>query len=59
LETASVTDNKYNMFVGKPERKRLVEKSRRRWDDNIKTDLRGKKRCDSVDRIHLALDRDQ
>jgi hypothetical protein len=29
----------YRALVGKPER-RLLERPRRRWDDNIKTDLR-------------------
>jgi hypothetical protein len=27
------------VLVGKPERKRPLRKPRRRWDDNIKTDL--------------------
>jgi hypothetical protein len=32
--------NVCNLFVGKPERKKLLGKSNRRWEDNIKTDLR-------------------
>jgi hypothetical protein len=30
----------YRTLVGKPERKRLLGKPRRRWVDNIKMDLR-------------------
>jgi hypothetical protein len=40
--------------VGKPEVKRPVGRPRRRWEDNINTDLR-----DGMDRIDLAQDRDQ
>jgi hypothetical protein len=29
----------YRVFVGKPERKRTLERLRRRWEDNIKMDL--------------------
>jgi hypothetical protein len=32
--------NAYRMLVGKPEGKRPVGRSRRRWVDNIKMDLR-------------------
>jgi hypothetical protein len=32
--------NVYRIFVGKPEEKRPVGRSRRRWEDNIKMDLR-------------------
>jgi hypothetical protein len=30
----------YRALVGKPEGKRSLERPRRRWEDNIKTDLR-------------------
>jgi hypothetical protein len=30
----------YRVLVGRPEGKRPVERSRRRWEDNIKMDLR-------------------
>jgi hypothetical protein len=30
----------YRVFVGRPEGKRPLEKPRRRWDYNIKTELR-------------------
>ena len=30
----------YRVFVAKPERKRPLERPRRRWDGNIKMDLR-------------------
>jgi hypothetical protein len=48
----------HSVFVGKPERKRTLERARRRWDDNIKMDLqevvggRG-------DWMELAQDRDR
>jgi hypothetical protein len=29
----------YRVLVGKPERKRPLERPRRRWEDNIKMDL--------------------
>jgi hypothetical protein len=32
--------NAYRILVGKPEGKKLLERSRRRWEDNIKMDLR-------------------
>jgi hypothetical protein len=32
--------NAYSILVGKPEVKRSLERSGRRWDDNIKRDLR-------------------
>jgi hypothetical protein len=32
--------NLKNIFVGKPDRKRLLGKQRRRWNDTIKMDLR-------------------
>jgi hypothetical protein len=44
----------YNIFVGRPEGRR----PRRRWEDNIKMDLREIGFGD-VDWIHLAHDRDR
>ena len=32
--------NTYRVLVGKPEEKRPLERPRRRWEDNIKMDLR-------------------
>jgi hypothetical protein len=32
--------NAYKMLVGKPERKSVLGRPRRRWKDNIKMDLR-------------------
>jgi hypothetical protein len=32
--------NAYNIFAGKPEGKRPLGRSRRRWDDNIRIYLR-------------------
>jgi hypothetical protein len=44
--------------VGKPEGKRPLGRSRRRWVDNIEVDLR-ELGWDGVDWIGLAQDRDQ
>jgi hypothetical protein len=32
--------NAYNILVGKPEGKRPLGRTRRRWEDNIRMDLR-------------------
>jgi hypothetical protein len=44
--------------VGKPEGKRPLGRTKRRWEDNIKMDLR-EIRWDGMDWIDLAQDRDQ
>jgi hypothetical protein len=44
----------YRILVGKPEGKRPLGRSRCRWMDNIKMDLR-----DGMDWIDLAQNRDQ
>ena len=44
--------------MGKPECKRSLRRPRRRWEDNIKMDLR-EVGCDPGDWIALAKDRDQ
>jgi hypothetical protein len=46
----------YSILVGKPEGRRPLGRSRRRWEDNIKMDLREIGFGD-VDCIHLAQDR--
>jgi len=48
----------YRVLVGKPEGKRLFGRPRRRWEDNIKVDLR-EVGCGSMDCIELAQDRDR
>jgi len=48
----------YRALVGKTERKRPLEKSRGKWEDNIKMDLQ-EVECRSMDWIELALDRDR
>jgi hypothetical protein len=48
----------YGILVGKPEGKRPLGRPRRRWEDNIKMDLR-EIRWDGVDWIGLAQDRVQ
>jgi hypothetical protein len=52
------TRNAYGILVGKPEGKRPLERSRCRWVDNIKMDLR-EIGWDGIDWIDLAQDRDQ
>jgi hypothetical protein len=46
------------ILVGKPEGKIPLGRTRRRWVDNIKIDLR-EIEWDGIDRIDLAQDRDQ
>jgi hypothetical protein len=50
--------NAFRLLVGKPDGKRLLERPRRRWVGNIKTDLR-EIGCDGMDCIDLAQARDQ
>ena len=50
--------NAYGVLVGKPEGKKPLGRPRRRWEDNIKTDLR-EVGCDPGEWIDLAEDRDQ
>ena len=46
----------YRVFVGKPGGKRPLERPRRRWEDNIRMDLR-EVGCGGMDWIELAQDR--
>ena len=48
----------YRVLVGKPEGKRPLGRSRRRWVDNIRMDLQ-KVECGYMDWIGLAQDRDR
>jgi hypothetical protein len=50
--------NAYRILVGKPEGKRSLGRPRRRWEDNIKMDLREIGWGD-MDWIDLPQDRDQ
>jgi hypothetical protein len=50
--------NAYRVFVGTPERKRPLGRSRHRWENNIEMDLR-EIRWSGMDWIYLAQDRDQ
>jgi hypothetical protein len=50
--------NTYRILVGKPEGKRSLERPRRRWEDNIRMDLR-EIVWGGMDWIDLAQDRDQ
>jgi hypothetical protein len=47
------TRSEYKVLVGKPEGKIPLGRPRRRWEDNIKTDL-NEIRWEVVDWIHLA-----
>jgi hypothetical protein len=48
----------HRVLVGKPEGKRPLVRTRRRWEDNIKTDLQ-EVGCGGVDWINVAQDRDR
>jgi hypothetical protein len=48
----------YNILVGRPERRRPLGRPTRRWEDNIKMDLR-EIGFGIVDWIHWAQDRDR
>jgi hypothetical protein len=48
----------YRVVVRKPERKRPLGRSSRRWEDNIKIDLQ-ELGCVDMDWIELAQDRDR
>ena len=50
--------NAYRVSVGKLEGKRPLGRPRRRWEDNIKVDLR-EVGCDPGNWINLAADKDQ
>ena len=48
----------YWVLVGKPEGKRPLGRTKRRWEDNIKMDLQ-EVGCGGVDWIELAQDRNR
>ena len=50
--------NAYRILVGKLEEKRPLGRPNRRWEDNIKMDLR-EVDCDPGDWLAIAEDRDQ
>jgi hypothetical protein len=50
--------NSCRIFMGKPEGKGLLARSRRKWEDNIEMDLR-EIEWNVMDWIDLAQDRDQ
>ena len=51
-------EGEYRVLVGKPEGKRPLGRPRRRWVDNIRTDLK-EVGCGYMDLIGLAQDRDR
>jgi hypothetical protein len=52
-----VVRNAYEILAEKPEEKGLLVRSRRRWEDNVKVDLK-ETRYEDVVRIRLGQDRD-
>ena len=50
--------NAYRVLVGKPEGKRCLGRPRRRWENDIKMDLR-EVGCDPGEWMDIAEDRDQ
>ena len=50
--------NTYRVLAGKPEGRRPLGRPRRRWEDNIRMDLR-EVGCGCVDWLELAQDRDR
>jgi hypothetical protein len=50
--------NVYTILVGKPEGKRPLERPRRRWQHNIRMDLR-EIEWEGADWMNLAQDRDE
>jgi hypothetical protein len=48
----------YRVLVGKPEGRRPLWRPRRRWEDNIRMDLR-EVGCGCVDWMELAQDKDR
>jgi hypothetical protein len=48
----------YNILAGKAKGKRPLGRNRRRWEDNMKIDLK-EIRMESVDRINMAQESDQ
>ena len=47
----------YGVLVGKPEGKRPLERSKRRWEDNVEMDLQ-EVRFEGIDWIELVQDRE-
>jgi hypothetical protein len=60
MQVARMEENRnaYIILVGKPEGRRSLRIPRRRWNDNIRMELR-EVEWYGVDRIHLAQDRDK
>jgi hypothetical protein len=50
--------NAYKIFIGKPEGKKPLVITGRKWEDNIRMDLRGKG-CESTGWMHVDRDSDQ
>jgi hypothetical protein len=50
--------NAYNVFEGKPDRRRLLRRPKHRWEDNITIDSR-EIELGGMDWIYLAQDREQ
>ena len=50
--------NSYSVLVGKTEGDRRLRKSNCRWENTVKTDLKGIE-CEGLDWIYLAQERDK
>jgi hypothetical protein len=50
--------NAYNILVGKTSREKTTRRPKRRWEDNIRTDLK-EIDWEIVNWMHRVLDRDQ
>jgi hypothetical protein len=48
----------YRVLVGKPEGKKSLGRTRRRWEDSNEWDVH-EEGCEGMDRIELAQDRDR
>ena len=51
------SENEYRVLVGRPEGRKPLGRPKRRWEDNIKMDLK-ELGCDAWNWIDLAQDRD-
>jgi hypothetical protein len=58
LYSVGLKTAKYKILVGQPEGKRPLGKSKHRWEDNIRMDLR-EIGWEDVTCMHLTQDRDQ
>lgn len=58
MECAEEKTSTYTVFTGKPERKRLVGRSRHKCEDSVKMYV-GEKTLEGIEWIQVAWDRDK